>query len=348
MQKWEIKLQSLWYGKDKHSIWLKILYPLSVLFFALSSLRVFLFRVGIFQSGSVPVPVIVVGNITVGGTGKTPVVIALVEYLKEKGLKPGVISRGYGGHAEAYPMLVNSQSSVSESGDEPYLIFKRTSVPVMVDPKRIRAARLLVFDARCDVIISDDGLQHHAMQRDMEIILVDAKRGFGNKRLLPMGPLREPLRRLKHCDWILLSCGLNEHCDEAVRQSGVGEDLPDSDERLASVFLQPDTIQSLPATRFDSIPVKGDTVHAVAGIGNPQRFFESLETLGYKVIPHVFADHYRFRQSDLQFDDHFPVLMTEKDAVKCAHFELENLWYLPIRATLSDNLLRSVNQLLNL
>jgi tetraacyldisaccharide 4'-kinase len=338
----KLKLQRYWYQEEPNK--LMVLYPLSMLFLFLSTLRLHLFRLGIFQTRSVPVPVIVVGNITVGGTGKTPVVIALVEYLKSRGFKPGVVSRGYGGHASTYPMLVNNQTTSEESGDEPQLIFKSTGVPVVVDPKRIRAANLLAFDAHCDVIISDDGLQHRAMDRDMDIVVVDAKRGFGNKQLLPVGPLREPLKRLKDFDWALLNCGL-EKCvaDEPLKQ-----DLKDFNEKVAHMYLELGAIQALPTTRFDSIPVKGDTIHGVAGIGNPQRFFETLESLGYKVIPHAFSDHHRFKKHELNFPDKYPVIMTEKDATKCEHFDLQHLWYLPVKAKLSDDLVNAVNKLMNI
>ena len=264
-----------------------------------------------------PVPVVVVGNINVGGTGKTPLAIALIQFLKQKGFHPALISRGYGGKAESFPQLVHGDSDPSMIGDEPLLIAQKTAVPVVVDPNRKRGLQfLLKTSSKVNVIISDDGLQHYAMGRDMEIVVVDGNRRFGNLHLLPAGPLRESILRIEQVDFVV--------CNGGVPQTGE-----------VTMSLVTKNAYQLNGENSQPLSVFCDqTVHAIAGIGNPQRFFHALEHQRLKVIPHSFADHYHYTVEDCQFNDGLPVLMTEKDAVKCQKFNLENAWAVPVETEL--------------
>lgn len=272
------------------------------------------------QQNRLAVPVIIVGNISVGGTGKTPFVIWLVQRLREWGFKPGVVSRGYGGQAPAYPFEVTPETDARLCGDEPLLLARRLNVPMVVAPDRLAAAQALILKHPVDVIVSDDGLQHYALPRDLEICVVDGVRGFGNGALLPAGPLREPPSRLREVGLVVVNGGgwrgeAMQHADMQLRM-GQAISLSDSQQHKA-------------LTAF-----KGQRVHAVAGIGNPQRFFGQLEAMGIEVLAHPFPDHHRYQASDLAFDDERPVLMTEKDAVKCRTFASSQHWFVPVDAEL--------------
>lgn len=331
-------LEKAWYQQARNPLW--FLYPLSILFRILFLLRKIFYKSGLLPITSIPVPLIVVGNITVGGTGKTPTVIALVNYLKSKGFRPGVVSRGYGGTATDFPLLVSSQSPVSETGDEPMLIFKSTGVPVVIDPRRARAAKLLSFEGACDVIISDDGLQHFAMARDFEIIVVDGERLLGNEKLLPMGPLREPANRLADSDLVVVNtpkAGAINYISQLAKSKPIVE-----------LSLERETLEAVNHNNMGELPIPNTQVHAVAGIGNPKRFFSSLEAMGFDIIPHPFDDHYDFKESDLYFSDGLPVIMTEKDAIKCSAFKNDKLWYLPVTAHLGEKFYTSINQFLDI
>lgn len=332
-------IETAWYQEGTNKLW--FLYPFMFLYRILFLLRALLYKT-VFQPVSVPVPLIVVGNLTVGGTGKTPVVIALTEYLMEKGFNPGVVSRGFGGKADFYPMLVNGQSKVEECGDEPLLIYKRTGVPVAVDPKRSRAASFLVYDVGCDVIVSDDGLQHLAMERDFEILVLDGKRAFGNAYCLPVGPLREAKSRISSVDLMVINWG----SDDSANQENTLKALQPYKVTRANMHFRAKALESVVDDGFSMEPVKGDKVHAVAGIGNPERFFATLEKQGYEVIPHVFEDHYRYKEEDLDFGDELPVIMTEKDAVKCMEFKRKNLWYLAVDGEIENQFYRSLDSFL--
>lgn len=308
------RLQESWYRRTWFT-WL--LLPIAWLFCLLVALRRGLYRLGMLRSERLPVPVIVVGNISVGGTGKTPLVIALVELLRAQGWKPGVISRGYGGAANNWPQPVNADSDAYWIGDEPLLIAQRSGAPMVVGPDRIAAARQLLASHEVDIIISDDGLQHYRLQRDVEIAVVDGARRLGNGHCLPAGPLREPAGRLKQVDIVVVNGGAS------------GE--------LAMV-LEPQPPRSL-ADEQRTQPLtalRGQPVHAVAGIGNPQRFFRMLEAAGLEIIPHPFPDHHRYLAADIDFGDAAPVLMTEKDAVKCRTISDGRHWYLPVSARLPE------------
>lgn len=266
-------------------------------------------------------PLVVVGNISVGGTGKTPLLIALCDLLKKQGVKPGIVSRGYGGNFTGQRLVDSSDTPVSV-GDEPFLIAQQTHCPVAVGKDRVAAAELLLKQHTCDVILSDDGLQHYRMQRDLEIAVVDVKRQSGNGFCLPAGPLREPVSRLK-------SVGIVVHHGKTTYDNNFFLEFSDA----ANLT----TGETRPVTSF-----KNATVHAVAGIGDPERFFEQLELAGLNLIKHAFPDHYAYNKNDLDFNKgsiRKEVLMTEKDAVKCKAFAADNYWVIPVTAKLSDHLI---------
>ena len=313
-----MSIERYWYDDNWRS---RLLLPLSVLFRALAAARRGAFRLGLLRTHRLPVPVVVVGNISVGGTGKTPLVTWLVDYLKRQGLRPGIISRGYGGRAQQWPQPVDGQSEPSQIGDEPLLLARRCGCPLWVGPDRVAAARAMLAATPVDIIISDDGLQHYALGRDLEIAVVDGRRRLGNGRCLPAGPLREPPTRLHRVD-LIVSNGA-AHAGEY------------------SMTLAGDTLYPLNDARYPLAPrplasLRGATVHALAGIGDPQRFFATLREAGLDLIEHPFADHHPYQAHDLIFNDKLPVLMTEKDAVKCRAFAAANHWYLPVNAQLPD------------
>ena len=309
-------LQQRWYGNPG---WLYLLWPLELVFRFFAALRRVLYRSKLLASWRAPVPVIVIGNITVGGTGKTPVTIAVCELLQRAGFQPGVISRGYGAQPPSTPYAIDISDDASIAGDEPLLIARRTRCPVVIAPKRAAAAQYLLNQHRCDVLICDDGLQHYALQRDIEIAVVDHARGFGNKHCLPVGPLREPQSRLNRVDVILRNGGDDDTAFQIT----------------SDAFVQISDGQSIPPRTWCK---QHPRVHAIAGIGNPQRFFATLRALGCSVIEHTFPDHHAFTADDLQFDDNLPIVMTEKDAVKCVTFASERCWFLQVRAALPESL----------
>jgi tetraacyldisaccharide 4'-kinase len=263
-----------------------------------------------------PVPLLVVGNITVGGTGKTPMILWLIAYCQARGLRVGVISRGYGAKPPNLPWRVHAGQCAEQAGDEPLLIVQRTGVPLMIDPNRARAARALLAEEPLDLLLSDDGLQHYRLGRDLELVLVDAARGLGNARCLPAGPLREPVERLQSVDACLYN-GADDDSDKgyalSLRPSGL-VNLRSGERRELDHFAP------------------GQALHAVAGIGNPQRFFKTLEALHWRPVAHAFADHALYSAQQLHFSPPLPLLMTEKDAVKCRAFAAEDWWYLSVEA----------------
>ena len=308
-----------WY-KPQLTRWL--LSPFSALYRLVIALRKRCYLLGIFKQHRVPVPVIIVGNISVGGTGKTPFVIWLTQQLQQQGFKPGIISRGYGGNANNYPLEVDKDSDPAIVGDEPILIARQTSAPMVVSPKRIDAANYLLEHHHCDLIIADDGLQHYALARNIEIVIVDAERQFGNQFCLPAGPLREPLSRLQSVDFIVYNGKTNHPSDAFNMTLSTKLAVNLSDNRISKEL-----------TEFS-----GQDIHAVAGIGNPTRFFNQLTAFAINVIPHEFNDHHPFQKEDIHFNDTKTILMTEKDAVKCQHLASNNMWYVPIEVTVSGNL----------
>ena len=320
------RLQQSWQQANLLTV---ALWPLSVLYRLVYTLRKAAHQVGILQSYRAPVPVIVIGNLTVGGTGKTPMVIYLVEQLRRLGYTPGVISRGYSGSAEVYPLKVQADTAPELCGDEPALIVRRTGVPMAVGPDRRADIKLLLQDATIDIIVSDDGLQHLALQRDIELCLVDETSLQSNPCLLPAGPYREPRSRLASVDLVVSHVAWGEQ----------------NNERL-SMTLEPGTPVALkdesPARQFDTSAV----IDAVAGIGNPQRFFTTCLAQGWNIVEHPFADHHAFSVADFDLPGAGPILMTEKDAVKCQKFATERLWYLPVNVKIGGDFVQQLTKLL--
>ena len=296
-----------------------LLYPLSLIFRGIVALRRAAYRTKVLASRRLGVPVIVVGNITVGGTGKTPLVLWLAEFLLRRGFHPGIVSRGYGS-SQRSPRRVTAASDPARVGDEPVLLAQRSGCPVWVGTSRVAAGEaLLRAHPECDVVVSDDGLQHYALQRDVEIAVVDGERGMGNGFMLPAGPLREPPSRLRSVDAIAVTGGAESF---ATGLRGHSIKLEGRDFRN---LLNPDHVVG-PAH------FQRQRVHAIAGIGNPQRFFTHLEALGLRLEPHAFPDHYAYTPADVSFPNADAILMTEKDAVKCAAFAAETHWVLRVDA----------------
>lgn len=319
-------LERQWYGVTawRYLLW-PVTIPLSWLFCLLVWLRRKAYATGVLHSWHAPVPVVVVGNITVGGTGKTPLTLWLARYLRSAGCHPGIVSRGYGGRMRG-TLPVTAASVAAEVGDEPLLMARRGSCPVWVGRDRPAAVRaLLRANPRCDVVLCDDGLQHYALARDVEIAVIDGRRGLGNGRLLPAGPLREPASRLRQVDAVVMH-------GAAPAQGGF-------DMRLVGA-----TFRNVadPARTAGAEAFIGLALHAVAGIGYPQRFFDQLAGMGLHAEAHAFPDHHAYRSEDLQFPGAQAILMTEKDAVKCRDFAGAHCWYLEVDAEVSDALGRLV------
>lgn len=314
-------IHRVWYD-DAAFGWL--LLPFGGLYRLVLAVRRMLYRAGIFSTRAVAAPVVVVGNITAGGTGKTPTVLWLVHALLARGFKPGIVSRGYGGSRSDASLRVRPDSDPAIAGDEPVLLARRASSPVVVDRDRARGAALLV-DEGADVIIADDGLQHYRLHRDMEICVVDGERGLGNRRMLPAGPLREPAARLATVDQVLVNGPASPGAGEALPADAITFEL------TASEACRLDGTLARPLERFADA-----TVHAVAAIGNPARFFAMLRGQGIRVIEHGFPDHAALRPEDLDFDDEFPVFMTEKDAVKFDSQGSDRFWYVPVEMRIEN------------
>lgn len=319
-----------------HRVWYeggsayRILLPLSGVYWLLLTLRRLLFEAGLFSSRRAAAPVIIVGNITAGGTGKTPVAIWLATELRARGFWPGIISRGYGGSRSKTSMRVDEASDAAVVGDEPVLLAKRTGCPVVVDADRHRGTEMLVAEG-VNVIIADDGLQHYRLERNYEICVVDGARGLGNRQLLPAGPLRETIDRLGEVDQLLVNGPLRGDTSQlsVVEQNAIQFDL------VASEASRLDGSLTRPISGF-----AGTTVHAVAAIGNPQRFFDMLRGFDIQVIEHAFPDHSRATRKDLEFGDDFEILMTEKDAVKIPPGASGRLWSVPVTLRIDPVLAR--------
>lgn len=307
-----MNLINAWYS---NAFWPKLLLPLSWLFRGIACIRKFYY---VTRRPKLPIPVIVVGNITVGGTGKTPLVIALTKHLQGQGKKVGIVSRGYGGKGP-FPLVVGPGVTAKQCGDEPLLMHLKTGATVCCDPKRLYAAQLLMDSGEIDVIISDDGLQHYALDRQIEICVVDGKRRFGNELCFPAGPLREPLSRLKTVTHIVTNGKALEGEIPMTIKPEVLVNMVSGEEQPADSF-------------------KDKSITAVCGIGNPVRFFETLKDLGCVVTEKPFPDHYAYQASD--FDGiKGDIIMTEKDAIKCTDFVTKNMWVLAVEAELDVALL---------
>ena len=318
-------LQRAWY---RGAWWLGLLVPLAWLYGAAMILRRWCYTLGPLRPAHFPVPVVVIGNITVGGTGKTPTVIALVEALAERGIRAGVVARGYGARAMGTsPKLVTATSVADEVGDEPLLIVQRTGCPCVVHADRAHAVRTLLEQSPVDVVISDDGLQHYAMGRDLDVVMYDTALGFGNGRCLPAGPLREPLSRLQQASLVL----------------GRGFDSASADVVLSAPRLV--NLHSGEQALPSEVACAG-RVDAMAGIANHEQFARLLTSLGLQFDLHAFPDHHRYRPGDVSWWGERPVIMTEKDAVKLRALARDNTWYLPLEAALPEALVHEVVALL--
>lgn len=330
------RVNSLWYRTYLHPV-LWLLLPLNWLFVLVSNIRRLAFKFGLKRQYRAAVPVVVVGNISVGGTGKTPLTLALVNILQQAGHRPGIVSRGYGGHGP-FPQMVDATSQPEQVGDEPFMLHQVAQVPVCVSPNRSQAAAHLLANSDCTIILSDDGLQHYALARDIELAVVDQSRGLGNGWRLPCGPLREPRRRLTKVDYVVVNQSHSTAANQAAsRAQPTGSSVANGAQDI------PMSIAPLGWYRVtDQQPIEtpdGESVIAIAGIGNPQRFFTLLETQQLEIIEtRVFADHYAYQAGDFfNVSNLYPIVMTEKDAVKCRSFARPHWYYLKVGAILPES-----------
>ncbi len=336
LQQW---LENIWYNNGSGKF---LLMPLTAVYCAINRLHRFKHR---NNKTKLPCPVIVVGNITVGGTGKTPLTIYIVNLLKEAGYKPAIITRGYGGQARSWPQSVKAQSDPKMVGDEAVLMASKTQVPVYTGADRLESIKALTKQHDCDVIISDDGMQHYKLPRDIQIAVLDGARMLGNGWCLPAGPLRERKKRLSTCEMIVVNGEI-----ASKRKT----DLHATD--FFTMHLKGHTLTNLVTDEKKNLEDFSKSngfqaIHAVTGIGNPQRFFNALkEQGGLQLITHSFPDHHDFIETDLQFDDDLPVIMTEKDAVKCQRFSnsfaKDSFWSLPVTAELDNSFKKALLSLL--
>ncbi len=306
-----------------------LLLPISLLFRLLVVLRRMLYRSGILTSQELAVPVIVIGNISVGGTGKTPLTLALAQQLIQRGWHPLIVSRGHGGSA-LHPQPVTPDSDVWQVGDEPLLMARRNLCPVWIGKDRAAAAQAaLKANPQCNMVLCDDGLQHYRLQRVVEIAVIDGARGFGNGFMLPAGPLREPASRLQKADAVVVNGADAATGQYAMRLSG-------------------ETFHNLldPGKTVTTAALRKLRCHAVAGIGHPQRYFHHLAALGLHAVEHAFPDHHPYVAADLSFADCDAILLTEKDAVKCGAFADERYWVMRVEAqidpALTEHILRKI------
>lgn len=304
-------IEKLWYQKQPLRWALR---PLAFLYQMITWLRrTYLTN---FRQHKFSVPLIVVGNLTIGGVGKTPLVIALAKHFQEKGLRVGIVSRGYGARLQHFPYEISKDDAANLVGDEPLLIAQNTTCPVVIAPKRVQAVQYLLNKYQSQIIISDDGLQHYVMGRAIEIVVIDGTRKLGNGLCLPAGPLRESVRRLQKTDLIVVNSG----------------EWP----QAHSMILSPGKVIHLASGQEIETEKLSTPVAAVAAIGNPQRFFTTLQNLGLAIIKYPFPDHHCFCINDMQFPEK-EVIMTEKDAVKCRPFAANSWYFLPVKANLSDS-----------
>ena len=325
-----------------------LLCPCSILYRFVCFLRKKLFQYHIKKITHLDVPVIVVGNITVGGTGKTPTVIWLAKFLKSQGLSVGIVSRGYGGRATNWPQFVTQNSQPQLVGDEAVLIVRQTKCPMVVAPDRVAAAKQLLNEHQCDVILSDDGLQHYALGRTMEIAVIDHAYLLGNGALLPAGPLREPATRLTSVDCIIcnhhaLELSVNVIQAKLKKKYGL-QTLP------TTLIMQktPGSIyQLMNSNNHLNVDTVNHPVHAVSGIANPIRFFNDLRSIGLEVIEHPYPDHHSFKKQEIDFCPDDIIIMTEKDSVKCVQFADKRHWSLTLKMTMNQKFVTVLKKKLN-
>ena len=321
----ETLIEKVWYSKNIFSL---LLSPLSLIYISIIYLRYTLYQLGLISITKINVPTIVIGNIVAGGTGKTPLVIWLAKHFKDKGFLPGIVSRGYGGTYLSNIELVKPTSNPLLVGDEPVIIARNTNCPVVVAKKRAKGAKELVEKYNCNIILCDDGMQHYSLARDIEIAVIDGQRRFGNNYCFPAGPLREPKSRIFKADLIVSKYNART-CEH----------------KMDYTYHQLVSLNELSKT----IPISdlhGMTVHAIAGINNPDHFFSYLRSHKLELIIHKFPDHYSYTEDDVKFDDNFPVVMTEKDAVKCLNYSSDKHWYIPISAELSKSFVCDLDKLM--
>lgn len=328
----------------------RLLTPIAALFRGVVFARSTLYKVGILKAKALPVPVIVVGNISVGGTGKTPIVGALIKKLQSAGYRPGIVSRGYGAIPAVEPRLITANTTIEWAGDEPAMLLRQTGVPVCICTKRVAAVEFLTKETGVNIVVSDDGLQHYAMARDIEIAVIDGQRKLGNGWLLPAGPLREPPSRLNTVDAIAIQQTSNQA--QAERRKTVDELALNQAHQvgIGHFHLQIITLINLRSNKpIELATFAGQKVHAVAGVGYPQRFFNSLREAGLDVIEHAMPDHHKFTPIDVQFEDAFPVLMTAKDAVKIREFDIDlaTMYEVSVSAVLDQQLESTLDQALS-
>ncbi|OGT35919.1 MAG: tetraacyldisaccharide 4'-kinase [Gammaproteobacteria bacterium RIFCSPHIGHO2_12_FULL_37_14] len=332
-----------WYHHKWRAIYFLLL-PFSWLFYVVVAARRYFYRLGWMKTYYVPVPVIVVGNLTVGGTGKTPLVIEIARLLLEHGYRPGIVSKGIGGRRHRKPHWVQANDSVKEVGDEAILLIKNTDCPLVIGVDRVAAVEHLLKQTSCNIVISDDGLQHYRLGRQIEIAVIDGLRYFGNQQMLPAGPLREPLSRIHQVDYVVINS--NEHAD--IWEQELKNSLP-----VFNMQVEPIELVSLQNGHIKNnlLNFQNKKIHAVAAIGHPERFFRMLRKYSFDIIPHRFPDHYHYQSSDLNFTDSYPVVMTEKDAVKCSFVKDERYWYLKVAVKIEkqfqENLLIQISKVSN-
>jgi tetraacyldisaccharide 4'-kinase len=308
-------VNEIWYGRN---FWQYLLVPFACFYGAVVRARKMAYESGVLNVFRARVPVLVVGNVSVGGTGKTPLTIWLASKLTDFGFKPGIVCGGYHGRAKSWPQQVRADSDNYVVGDEAIILAANTSVPVVAGPDRGQSVKALLEKHDVDIVLCDDGMQHYALARDIEIAVINGVRRLGNGKLLPAGPLRESGKRLAEVDMIVCN-GIPARGEFAMKYKA---------DELRKVG---DTELTFPVKEFGE-----KHIHAVAGIGNPESFFSLLESLGFLLDRHVFPDHHSFEEEDIEFGDNKPILMTEKDAVKCTRLKNENMWYLPLNIELSS------------
>lgn len=318
-----------WYSNKR---WLRTLLPLSYLYRGLFYCHKLVYKVGIKKVFHAPIPVIVIGNLTVGGTGKTPFTIELARRLTALGYKPGIISRGYKGTKSASPLSVNGDSDPRIVGDEPILLATSTRCPVVIGAKRAAAITMLLEHFDCDLILSDDGLQHHAINKDIEVLIIDGQRKLGNGYCLPAGPLREPAKKLSQVDFVV------------YHQQPSTQDCYSFSLITKPIYNLKDTTLTVAAHELNK-----KNLYAVAALGHPERFFNSLTQMGLKIVKYPFPDHHQYQAADFSFlIEHDNVILTEKDAVKCRLFATSQFWVLPVEAQISNGFIRDFLYLLKL
>lgn len=340
-----------WYSNSKRTL---ILLPLTLVFYVLYKLRLGLFYIGLKKQIPSPVPVIVVGNLSVGGTGKTPFVIYLAQLLQSMGYTPGIVSRGYGAahnSESSFPRIVAVDSTPEHSGDEPLLIARKTQCPVVISPNRPAGVALLANHYKCDIVISDDGLQHYQMGRTIELVIYDSNRQFGNGWMLPVGPLREPISRLETVDLVIENVGFKSQGDYIQQSAPIeslltGQPMPENLLSLSGPQGDVEFNSAAPKSNENTKRIKG--VHLVSGIGHPERFEKTIENLGITVLSTTwFADHHPFSEQDFsQFSEQDVIVMTEKDAIKCRRFAKQHWYTLPIEAKISKQLEQDLKDLI--